>query len=117
MKGQIEKRGNGSYRLRWYIGRVNGKRQYGSKTVHGTKKAAERALREVLAKQDRGLAVPSRIPTVAEYLEVWKQGEAAAKLRPRTLRDYLQTFMAHVIPALGKFRSTPCTPLGSNPRW
>ena len=36
MKGQIEKRGDGVYRLRWYTGRVDGKRGYSSKTVRGT---------------------------------------------------------------------------------
>ena len=33
MKGQIEKRGDGAYRLRWYTGRVDGKHTYGSKTI------------------------------------------------------------------------------------
>ena len=51
MKGQIEKRGDGTYRVRWYEGRRDGRRVYGSKTIRGTKKQAERALREVLARQ------------------------------------------------------------------
>ena len=58
MKGQIEKRGDGTYRLRWYIGRKDGKRVYNSETVHGTLKQAQRRLREVLARQDRGHAAP-----------------------------------------------------------
>ena len=36
MKGQIEKRGDGVYRIRWYLGRKDGKRCYGSKTISGT---------------------------------------------------------------------------------
>ena len=58
MKGQIEKRGDGVYRIRWYLGRKEGKRCYGSKTIRGTKKQAQKALREVLTQQDRGFAVP-----------------------------------------------------------
>ena len=36
MTGQIEKRGDGVYRLRWYTGRTDGKRCYSSKTIRGT---------------------------------------------------------------------------------
>src|SRR5262245_52821319 len=106
MKGQIERRGDGVYRLRWFEGRRDGKRVYGSKTVHGTKKAAEKALREVLGRQDRGYAVPSpsRLPTLKEYVETWKEGEAAARLRPRTLDDYLDKLNRHVLPKLGEVR-------------
>ena len=106
MKGQIEKRGDGAYRLRWFEGRKNGKRVYGSKTVHGTRKAAEKALREVLSRADRGYAVPSpsRLPTLREYVDTWKGGEAAAKLRPRTLEDYLDKLERHVLPKLGDAR-------------
>ena len=106
MKGQIEKRGNGAYRLRWYTGRKDGKRIYNSETIRGTKKQAERRLREVLARQDRGHAVPSpsRIPTLSEYVKVWKVGEAAARLRARTLSDYLEILDRHVLPKLGEAR-------------
>lgn len=85
---------------------LDGKRIYGSTTVHGTKKQAERKLREVLARQDRGYAVPSpsRLPTLREYVKTWKEGEAAARLRPRTLEDYLDKLDRHVLPKLGDAR-------------
>jgi integrase len=101
MKGQIEKRGDGVYRIRWYIGRVDGKRKYGSKTVRGTKRQAQQSLRAILERLDRGLAMPSRVPTLAEFVETWKEGEAAARLRPRTLRQYGEVLSRHVLPALG----------------
>jgi integrase len=106
VKGQIERRGDGAYRLRWYEGRKDGKRVYGSETIRGTKKQAERKLREILARQDRGHAVPSpsRIPTLSQYVETWKGGEAAARLRDRTLRDYLEVLDRHVLPKLGEAR-------------
>ncbi len=50
MKGQIEKRGEGVYRLRWYRGRLNGKRIYGSKTIRGTNKQAAEELRKIREK-------------------------------------------------------------------
>jgi len=60
----------------------------------------------VLARQDRGYAVPSpsRIPTLRECMETWKSGEAAPRLRDRTLRDYLEILRRHVLPNLGEAR-------------
>jgi len=104
VKGQIERRGEGAYRLRWYTGRVDGRRQYSSKTVRGTRKQAEKELRTILGRQDRGLVVPSRTPTLREFVEQWKGTEAAAGLRPRTLRDYLDQLDRHVVPNLGAIR-------------
>jgi len=106
MKGQIEKRGNGAYRLRWYDGRKDGRRVYNSETIHGTKKQAETRLREILTRQGRGHAVPSpsQIPTLREYVKTWEVGEAATKLRPRTLADYLEILGRHVLPKLGDVR-------------
>lgn len=104
MKGQIEKRSEGVYRLRWFQGRVKGRRVYGSRTVRGTLKQAEKALREILARGDSGLAIPSpaRIPTLEAFVEKW--GEATIGLRERTVRDYLDILKRHVIPALGSRR-------------
>lgn len=106
MKGQIEKRGTGVYRLRWYEGRKDGRRVYGSKTVRGTRKAAEKELRSILSRQDRGYAIPSpsRIPTLKAYLERWKESDSALGLRARTLADYLDMLERHVLPALGETR-------------
>jgi integrase len=107
MKGQIEKRGDGAYRLRWYAGRRDGKRIYNSETIHGTKKQAERRLRDVLARQDRGHAVPSpsQLPTLREYVKTWKEaGAQALGVRPRTLEDYLENLDRYVLPRLGDVR-------------
>src|SRR5262249_23210384 len=106
MKGQIEKRGDGAYRLRWYTGRKDGKRVYNSETVRGTLKQAQKRMRELLTRGDRGQAVPSpsRIPTLKDYVAAWKDGQAAAKLRARTLVEYLALLDRHVLPKLGEAR-------------
>jgi len=107
MKGQIEKRGEGVYRLRWYQGRdAQGTRQYGSETVKGTRKAAEKRLREVLGQGDRGHALPSpaRIPRLRDFVKAWEKTETAARLRERTRRDYLDLLGRHVLPHLGGHR-------------
>jgi integrase len=106
MAGQIIRRGERKWLVRWYIGRAGGKRRYASRTIHGTKKQASCALREILAKQDRGFVVPSpsTMPTLREYVERWRAGEVAASLRARTLRDYLANLERHVYPRLGDAR-------------
>ena len=41
MAGQLIRRGDRAWLVRWYVGRVGGKRRYGSKLIHGTKRDAE----------------------------------------------------------------------------
>jgi hypothetical protein len=54
-QGQIERRGERVFRLRWFHGRdASGKRRYGSRTIHGTKKDAQRVLREIQGRQELG---------------------------------------------------------------
>lgn len=77
MKGQIEKGGAGVYRLRWYRGRVNGKRVYGSETVRGTKRQAEERLRRSLAARMRDTQSP---PAYPRYPSISRPGRRA---RPR----------------------------------
>lgn len=104
MKGQIEKRTKGTYRLRLFLGRdENGKRQRLSKTVHGTKKEAERALREWIDQYESG-----RLPTadkvtfnqwLAEWLEVVKKPDVSA----RTYEFYRSTISTYISKDLGRF--------------
>src|SRR5262249_34127403 len=59
-----------------------------------------------LTKGDRGLAVPSpsSLPTLSQYVERWKTGESASRLRDRTRRDYVALLDRHVLPVLGHTR-------------
>src|SRR5690606_33382777 len=107
MPGQIEKRGPRRWRVRWYIGRdASGKRRYGSLMVEGTRRDAERALRETLARKADGFAVPSpsTMPTLRAYVKTWEKSTSAATLRDRTRRDYLEKLTRYVLPALGETR-------------
>ncbi len=74
--GQIIPMGERRWRVRWFLGcdEKTGKRRYGSKTVHGTKRQAQRVLRENVGSQDEGFAAPSpaRIPRLSAYIERWK---------------------------------------------
>lgn len=71
MPGSIKKQGKDTWRIRYELPRdpATGKRRQGSETVRGTKKDAEKRLREILIQIDRGVyAEPSKM-TVKEYIE------------------------------------------------
>jgi len=57
MKGSIDKRPDGSYRLRLHLGYDGPKRLTHTETVHGTKKEAEARLRDVISEFERGTLV------------------------------------------------------------
>src|SRR3990172_1520804 len=110
-QGQIERRGERVFRLRWFQGRdAGGKRRYGSKTVHGTKRDAQRALREIQGRQEIGVVVESRSITLNRYLDQWLETKARS-VRARTLRDYRDLLASYVRPTLGEERLDRITPL------
>jgi integrase len=112
MAGQVIRRGDRTFLIRWHLGRGgDGKRRYGSKTIHGTKKEAEAALREVLRNRDLGVIVESRRVSLEAYLAEWIEKAARGRLRPRTLRDYQYQIDHYITPELGHLRLDRVTPL------
>jgi integrase len=104
MSGQLISRGDRKWQIKIFQGRqANGRRQYYSKTVHGTKKEAQRFLNEKLHARDTGrLLVPST-RTVQDFLLEWvdtgKPGISA-----RTRASYREILLRYVIPELGPCR-------------
>lgn len=113
MAGQIIKRGDGKFLIRWFIGRDarTGKRRYGSRIVEGTKKGAEAALRETLGQKDRGVLVESRRITLDKYLDEWAEKALPMAVRPRTALDYREMLVRYVRPILGPIRLDRLTPV------
>lgn len=70
MKGHIRQRSKGSWSLVIDVGRdeETGKRHQRWHTVKGTKRDAERALREILHSLERGTYVAPSTLTVGEWL-------------------------------------------------
>ena len=80
MKGYIRKRSPNSWSLCIEAGNdpETGKRKQHYRTVKGTKKDAERALRELILDTERGTYIkPSKL-TLGTYLEEWLHGYVAA---------------------------------------
>ncbi len=110
--GQITARGERKWLVRWYVDTdASGKRKYSAKTVHGTKKAAQRYLNSVLRSRDLGQYVePSRI-TLDAYLDQWLETAAKPKVATRTHEDYRYMLDRYVRPILGARRLDSLRPL------
>ena len=82
MQGSIRQRSRGTWQLR-YDGPpdTEGQRKQVSETVRGTRKEAERVLRERLTQAENGgLVAPSK-ETVEQYLNRWIESYAATHMR------------------------------------
>lgn len=105
MTGEIEKRKKGQYRIRLFLGRdpETGKRLRPSKTINGTRKEAEQALREWISQYESG-----RLPTVTSkltlntYLAEWFEIAKKPDVGERTLSDYKADMERYVAPTLGR---------------
>jgi integrase len=112
MAGQIIRRGDRTFLVRWHLGRGgDGRRRYASKTVHGTKKDAQAALREELRGRDLGITTTSRRMLLGDYLDRWLETAVATRLRKRTAEEYKLVLRRYVRPYLGGLRLDRVTPL------
>lgn len=105
MNGAIVKRGN-----RWSViveldrDPVTGKRRRKWHSGYRTKRDAEAARVEILARLQRGSYVePSKL-TIRGYLEDRWLPAKAATLAPSTHESYSRNVRVHIIPALGSAR-------------
>jgi integrase len=103
MKGHIRQRSKGSWAIVIDVGRDSqtGNRKQQWHTVHGTKKDAERALRELLHSLERGVCIRPQRLTLAEYLHQWLDGYVETNCSTRTLDGYHTIVRCHLIPSLG----------------
>jgi len=106
MRGHIRERKPGIWELAFDIGYDvdldTGKRRRKQKfvTFHGTKRKAERKLRELLGDVEKGGFVePSKI-TVGEWFSTWFKSHRES-LKPRTRETYWHVIESHLIPGLG----------------
>ena len=104
MKGYMRERPKGSWEIFYDVGRdaVSGKRRQKSQTVKGTKRDAQRILREVLLSLDKGSYVKPNKITVGEWLSQWLKDYASMNTTDRTQENYSSAVKCHLIPSLGK---------------
>lgn len=112
MKGSITKRAERTYLLRLSLGKDSetGKRSTKTVTVHGTKKEAEAALRELVRSYEMGTLTVTSNKSLNEFLKDWLQ-TAGQRLRERTWRDYEQLCKCYLREGLGRLPLSRLTPM------
>jgi integrase len=103
MRGHIQRRGKQSWRLKFDLGcdPLTGKRKTRYVTVRGKRADAERELRAVLYRHDKGVAIdPSKI-TVAQFLDEWLSDVASQRVAPKSLERYRGLVENQIKPHLG----------------
>lgn len=105
MAGQIIKRGDKTWVVRIFQGRdENGKRRYANKTIHGTKKSAEKYLTAKLRDKDLGINIEPASESLDKYLEKWLESVVRSRVREATFDDYTYLLDRYVSPALGAIK-------------
>lgn len=113
MAGTIYKRGPKTWQVRIYMGRdpETGRRINHNKTVHGTKKDAERYLNGILRDRDLGrFAEPSRL-ALNDYLDKWLENSVRHGVAASTYDDYESLLARYIRPRLGHLRLDKLVPL------
>ena len=102
MQGNLQKRSKGSWRLR-YDGPPdgNGRRRQVTETIRGTRKEAERVLRERIATAENGGYVPKAKDTVNSFLKKWIGTYVATNTTVRTLHGYQGYIDRYITPTIG----------------
>ena len=104
--GSIERQPGGRWRVSVELPReaLTNKRRRRRFTLAGTKRDAQRALREALRERDHGGVDPNRI-MVAEWLTHWLERRVADRaIGPRTAKNYRAIIDLHVAPVIGAVR-------------
>jgi integrase len=99
--GHLRQRTKGSWQICIYQGYLDGKPVRHHETIRGTKKDAERRMRELESGLDHGIPLPSGDLTIAEHLRNWLEGYARTSCSQRTVDGYESIIENHLIPALG----------------
>ena len=102
MNGSIRRRGKGTYELTIDLGKdSNGRRQRKFVNVKGTRKEADKKLRELAAAVDSGTALDLSKVNLSEFLERWMADYVATNTAPSTQDGYHFIVRCHLIPHLG----------------
>ncbi|MCK5181356.1 MAG: tyrosine-type recombinase/integrase, partial [Dehalococcoidia bacterium] len=104
MKGHIYQRTKGSWTIVYDLpaDSITGKRRQKSQTISGTKRDAERALRERLLSIEQGAYVKPNKITLGELLRQWLIEYASMNTTDRTQESYSSIVERHLIPELGR---------------
>ena len=111
MRGSKRERRPGVWELRAYVGRdADGNDRQKSVTFHGSAKAADKALRDLISDVEDGKHAPlTDAGTVADMLERWLT-DRHRDWAPRTASENRYFVERHLIPRIGKMRAEKVRP-------
>lgn len=111
MAGQINKRSENTWLVRIFLGRdANGKRRYFNKTIHGTKKDAQKYLTAKMREKDLGVFIEPASMSLNEYLDKWLAESAKPRLREATFDSYQFHLKRYVREKLGNRKLSDIKP-------
>lgn len=95
-------KGSGRWQIR-YDGPLdaNGERTVSSETIKGSRKDAERILRERLTAIENGTFIQKSKTTLAQFMEEWLTTYVATNTKPSTQRGYEGSNRRYVVPIIG----------------
>ncbi len=112
MAGQIYKRGERTWQVRIFTGRgIDGKQIFHRKTVHGTKKDAQKYLTAKMREKDLGIFIEPASMSLNDYLDKWLETAAKPRLRERTFEDYKEYLKRYVRSVIGLKKLSDIKPL------
>ena len=102
MAGQITKRSDNTWLVRIFLGRnAKGKRKYFNKTIHGTKKDAQKFLTAKLREKDLGIFIEPTSLTLDEFLDRWLETAVKPRVSQRTADGYRFLLKKYIREPLG----------------
>jgi len=111
MAGQIKKRNENTWLVRIFLGRdANGKRRYFNKTIHGTKKDAQKYLTAKMREKDLGVFIEPASIALNEYLDKWLLESAKPRLREATFENYRYLTSLYIRERLGSRKLSDIKP-------
>jgi integrase len=112
MAGQIIKRGDRTWLVRIFLGRdANGKQKFHHKTIHGTKRDADRYLTAARREMDLGVFIEPSAISLDEYLNRWLRDAARPRVSRRTADGYAGLLERYIRQPLGHKRLDKLQPL------
>jgi integrase len=105
MAGHLQERGPKTWRLSVYVARDSrtGRKRYAQRTVHGSKREAERALARLVTEVEEGRHSASAAGTFGNLLDRWLETKAQS-VDPATISNYRWVTEKYVRPGLGRAR-------------
>lgn len=104
MRGQIVKLGENVWYVRIFLGRdADGKRKYFNKTIHGTKKDAQKFLTAKTRKKDLGVFIEPSNQTLNEHFDNFLK-IIKSRVAEQTFNSYEMMLRVHIRPKIGAMK-------------